>query len=368
MHLVFPSLHKNKITGLVLLIHLLILFGFVGIHFFRTQQSIPMELTPLFWVSNILLGLFSFVCVFFLLLDACYFILSKGKKFHSKSQDHVHQIDEKKRHMFYSGALMAAVLLTGKSIANAIRIPDVKRVTIPIAGLPQSLEGLSVVQITDVHIGPTIGLSYVQSVVDKINTLNADIIAITGDLADGFVHQLKEAAAPLAQLKSKYGLFYVTGNHEYYWGASQWTSFMEGMGAVHLGNAHKVLRIGDQDVLVAGVTDLSAGRLDPSWSSSPQKALEQAPDHVPLKILLAHQPKSAFQAVDCGFHVQLSGHTHGGQFWPWTWVVRLVQPFYAGLTRYKNMWIYVSRGTGYWGPPSRLGSDSEITKIVFQKA
>lgn len=246
-----------------------------------------------------------------------------------------------------------ALLATAAGLANARRRARVVQVEIPLPGLPAALHGFSIAQISDVHVGRTIGRGYVEAIVGAVNALEADLIAVTGDLVDGPVAQLAPHTRPLATLRARHGVFFVTGNHEYYSGVRDWLAELRGLGLTVLLNEHVVLRHAGAALVVAGVTDFSAGHFDPSQRSDPGAAIAGAPEDA-VRILLAHQPRTAPAAAQAGFHLQLSGHTHGGQFWPWMWFVRLQQPFTAGLHRLNSLWIYISRGTGYWGPPKRL--------------
>ncbi|MGZ8260503.1 MAG: metallophosphoesterase, partial [Caldimonas sp.] len=209
----------------------------------------------------------------------------------------------------------------------------------------------------------TIKRPYVEAIVEAVNRLAADLVAITGDLVDGPVRELAGDVAPLAALRSRDGTFFVTGNHEYYSGAASWVRELRRLGIVVLMNAHAVVRRGNATLVVAGVTDFSAGHFDARQASDPRAALAGSPPDPAVRVLLAHQPRSAAAAEAAGFDLQLSGHTHGGQFLPWNFLVRLQQPFTAGLHRWRRMWVYTSRGTGYWGPPKRFGAPSEITLL-----
>ena len=245
---------------------------------------------------------------------------------------------------------------------NARRTAAVVRVDVPIRGLPLAWQGFTVAQISDIHVGPTIRQRYVRRIVERVNTLQADLVAITGDLVDGRVHELAAQVAPLADLRSRHGTFFVTGNHEYYSGAHAWIEELRRLGLTVLLNEHVVIAAGDagKPLVLAGVTDFSAGHFDPAHRSDPARALAGAPPEA-VRVLLAHQPRSAAAAAEAGFDLQLSGHTHGGQFYPWNLFVRFQQPFTSGLHRWGALWVYTSRGTGYWGPPNRFGSPSEIT-------
>jgi uncharacterized protein len=203
----------------------------------------------------------------------------------------------------------------------------------------------------------------VQKIVNAVNALKPDLIAVTGDVVDGSVRELRAHTAPLGQLHALHGAFFVTGNHEYYSGASAWTAEFSRLGLRVLLNEHAVIEHRGASLVIAGVTDFSSHHFDPSQHSDPRVALAGAPVEASVKILLAHQPRSADAAASAGYDLQLSGHTHGGQFWPWNLFVRLQQPFTAGLHRLNDLWIYVSRGTGYWGIPNRFGAPSEITRL-----
>jgi predicted MPP superfamily phosphohydrolase len=256
-----------------------------------------------------------------------------------------------------------ALLLTLVGLRNARARAQVRAVDVPIAGLPPALSGFTIAQISDLHVGPTIRRSYVEAVVDAVNALDADLIAVTGDLVDGAVPELTGHTAPLARLSARHGTYFVTGNHEYYSGVTAWVRELDRLGMRVLMNEHVVVRQGGAALVVAGVTDYGAQHFHPSHQSDPQRALAGAPGDAAVRVLLAHQPRSAFAAKSAGFDLQLSGHTHGGQFFPWNFFVRFWQPFTAGLHRLGSLWVYVSRGTGYWGPPKRLLAPSEITRI-----
>ena len=271
---------------------------------------------------------------------------------------------------------LLAVMATLLGLFNARRTAAVVRVDVPIAGLPVAWHGFTVAQISDIHVGPTIRQRYVRRIVDRVNTLGADMVAITGDLVDGGVSELAAHIAPLADLRSRHGTFFVTGNHEYYSGVHAWVEELRRLGLTVLLNEHVVLAAANDNdnafasaralagtpLVLAGVTDFNAAYFDPAHRSDPARALAGAPPEA-VRLLLAHQPRSAAAAADAGFDLQLSGHTHGGQFYPWNLFVRLQQPFTAGLHRWGRLWVYTSRGTGYWGPPNRFGSPSEITML-----
>jgi len=252
--------------------------------------------------------------------------------------------------------------LTGLWNASAEAV-QIKRVRVALSKLPSALEGYRIVQISDVHVGATITREFVQTIVQEINALKPDLIAITGDLVDGTVAQLRSQLESLGELKAKDGVFFVTGNHEYYTGdVDEWLAWLTSIGIRPLRNERVTIRKGFD---LAGTDDFSA-RGNGHGQNIPQ-ALAGRKTDIPV-VLLAHQPRSFFQAESLGIDLQLSGHTHGGQIFPFTYVVSLFQPYMAGLYRRGNAQLYVSRGTGYWGPPMRLGSPAEITEITLSKA
>jgi predicted MPP superfamily phosphohydrolase len=261
-----------------------------------------------------------------------------------------------------TGAVAGALGLGG--MVNVARGFAVRRVRVPLARLPKEASGYKIVQITDVHVGPTIGHDFVAEVVRQTNALAPDLVAITGDLVDGTVEQLRHLVEPLRGLTARHGVYFVTGNHEYYSGADAWIAHLETLGI-------RVLRNERVDVgglfELAGVDDASAARMLPHHGQDVAKAAEGRDPTRPL-VLLAHQPKALKHALAAGVDLQLSGHVHGGQMVPFNWLVRLDQPLVAGLYQIEKTWVYVSTGTGYWGPPMRVGTGAEITHIELVEA
>ena len=257
-------------------------------------------------------------------------------------------------------AALAAVCIGALA---ALRGPYVRRVDIPVEGLASDLDGLRIVQISDLHVGPTMRLAYVQRVVDMTKELAPDVIALTGDIVDGSVPRLAPHVAPLEALASGNRAFLVLGNHDYYSGAAPWTAHFEAMGFRVLRNAHVTIARGAARLLIGGVIDFAARMSDPDARPRPDLAIDG--DARPaFRLLLAHNPKIAPLAEQAGFDLQLSGHTHAGQFFPWTFVIQLVhKPHAAGLSRRGRLWVYVSAGTGTWGPPVRLGTRPELTLL-----
>jgi predicted MPP superfamily phosphohydrolase len=253
-------------------------------------------------------------------------------------------------------AAAAAVGTVGYGTYGVLRGPSVKRVTVPLAKLPRSAHGFRIAVVSDIHLGPVLGRGFAQKVVDTINSTRPDLIAVVGDLVDGSVKNLGPAAAPLARLRTRHGSFFVTGNHEYFSGAEQWLEEVRGLGIHTLENARTELPGFD----LAGVNDLqgeSEGR-GPDFG----KALGDR-DTTRACVLLAHQPAQIHEAVRHGVDLQLSGHTHGGQLWPGNFIAAAANPTVAGLERYGDTELYVSRGAGAWGPPTRVGAPSDITIV-----
>ncbi|MFJ9663827.1 metallophosphoesterase [Streptomyces sp. NPDC101219] len=253
-------------------------------------------------------------------------------------------------------AAAAAVGTVGYGTYGVLRGPRVERVTVPLAKLPRAAHGYRIAVVSDIHLGPVLGRGFAQKVVDTINSTQPDLIAVVGDLVDGSVKDLGPAAAPLAQLRARHGSFFVTGNHEYFSGAEQWVEEVRRLGLHPLENARTELPHFD----LAGVNDL-AGENDgqgPDYA----RALGDR-DRARACVLLAHQPVQIHEAVDHGVDLQLSGHTHGGQLWPGSLLAGAANPTLEGLERYGDTQLYVSKGAGAWGPPTRVGAPSDITVI-----
>ncbi|MFI2412491.1 metallophosphoesterase [Streptomyces sp. NPDC018947] len=253
-------------------------------------------------------------------------------------------------------AVAAAVGTVGHGTYGVLRGPKVKRVTVPLAKLPRAAHGFRIAVVSDVHLGPVLGRGFARTVVDTVNSTQPDLIAVVGDLVDGSVKDLGPAAAPLAGLRARHGAYFVTGNHEYFSGAEQWVAEVRRLGLIPLENARTELPHFD----LAGVNDV-AGE-DEGQGPDYARALGDR-DRARACVLLAHQPVQIHDAVDHGVDLQLSGHTHGGQLWPGNLIAGAANPTLAGLERYGDTQLYVSRGAGAWGPPTRVGAPSDITVI-----
>ncbi|MFF4526099.1 metallophosphoesterase [Streptomyces bluensis] len=253
-------------------------------------------------------------------------------------------------------AAAVAVGTVGYGTYGVLRGPRVKRVTVPLAKLPRSAHGYRIAVVSDVHLGPILGRGFTERVVATVNATQPDLIAVVGDLVDGSVEDLGSAAEPLAGLRARHGSFFVTGNHEYFSGVEQWTAYVQELGLRLLANERMELPAFD----LAGVNDVTGE----SYNDGPDLAAAlKDRDPSRTSVLLAHQPVFVDEAVRHGVDLQLSGHTHGGQLWPMNYVAELANPTVAGLERYGDTQLYVSRGAGAWGPPTRVGAPSDVTVV-----
>jgi len=255
------------------------------------------------------------------------------------------------------GAAAAAGLATvGYGTHNVLSGPSVKRITVPLARLPRAAHGFRIAVVSDIHIGPILGRAHTRRIVDTINSTSPDVVAVVGDLVDGSVADLGSAAEPLAGLRARHGSFFVTGNHEYFSGAAQWVDHVRELGLIPLENAR--VELGGFDL--AGVNDI-AGETEGQGPDFVRALGDR--DRSRASVLLAHQPVVIHDAVEHGVDLQLSGHTHGGQLWPGNYLAELANPTVAGLERYGDTQLFVSRGAGAWGPPVRVGAPADITVV-----
>ena len=315
----------------------------------------PPAADRLTWAGMLAMGLFSSLLVLTLLREVVLLVSAVAGWFGAAPGFDVVRLSAQ-------AVPVLALLASAVGLFNARRTAGVRRIEVRLARLPQALAGFRFVQISDIHVGPTIKKGYLDAIVDRVNSLDPDAVAITGDLVDGSVAELAPHVAPLARLRARHGVYFVTGNHEYYSGVHGWVAELRRLGITVLHNEHVVLQHGNARLVLAGVPDYTGHHFDRAHRSDPALALRGAPADT-VKVLLAHQPRTAPAAVEAGFDLQLSGHTHGGQFFPWSLFVPLQQPYTAGLHQLGRMWVYVSRGTGYWGPPKRIGAPSEISEV-----
>jgi uncharacterized protein len=256
---------------------------------------------------------------------------------------------------------VASVAATGIGMVQALGPPNLKRVPIRLTKLPASMDGFRIALVSDIHLGPLLGRSHTERIVRMINSTDADLVAVVGDLVDGSVAELGHAAEPLQDLRARHGSFFVTGNHEYFSGADQWIKEITSFGLTVLRNQ----RVEIDGLDLAGVNDATGG-----GSGDPPdyaKALDGRDSARPA-VLLAHQPVQAHEAARHGVDLQLSGHTHGGQMVPFNLVVGLQQPIIAGLGTVDGTQVYVTRGAGFWGPPVRFGAPPDISLVELHSA
>ena len=314
---------------------------------------------PLAWIAFVWLGVLFYLLVFLGVTDLGRALLALARAFtrNEPPPDPDRRVAVAR---ILAGAVGVSTLgVSAAALVGGLRPVGVKPVKVALGKLPRALGGYVIAQITDIHVGPTIGRAFIEELVEKVNALSPDLIAITGDLVDGSVADLAELVRPLARLRARDGVFFVTGNHEYYSGVTEWLHFLGTMGIRVLANERVAIR-GESGFDLAGVHDWSAPRV--AERPDLKKALAGR-DPSRTLVLLAHQPRHILEAEPLGVDLQLSGHTHGGQIWPWRYMVKLQQPYVEGLHRHGNAHIYVSSGTGYWGPPMRLFAPAEITRI-----
>jgi predicted MPP superfamily phosphohydrolase len=266
-------------------------------------------------------------------------------------------------------ALVTAVALAagGLGLHGALRPPRIARVEIPLRRWPRALDGFRVVQISDLHIGPILGRRFAAQVAQRVNALAPDLVAVTGDLVDGGVRQLASEVAPLAALRARHGVHFVTGNHDHYSGAAAWAEQTRALGMRVLRNERVEIRARGAVFDLVGVDDHRGDLLGRDGREDLAAALAGRDPARPA-LLLAHDPTTFRRAARRGIDLQLSGHTHGGQIWPFRWLVRLAIPWVEGRHASGAAELYVSRGTGFWGPPMRLWAPAEITEITLRSA
>ncbi len=313
------------------------------------------------WLTYISLGFLATVLFYFLTAELILFLIKKVPYF-SQSSDSFENLERR----VFMGVSLFSIFSAIQGTNTALRGLEVEFVEVPIKNLPLEFEGFTLAQISDLHVGPTIDRQYAQRVVDLTMNQKPDTIVLTGDMIDGYPEVLKEHLEPLKQLSAEHGVFYCTGNHEYYWGGEQWCQEFSSMGFSVLLNENRLISKGSSQICIGGLTDLRAEGFIPSHKPDINKTFKDIPKEM-IKILLVHQPGAYPYSIDAGVHLQLSGHTHGGQFFPWNIFVALTHKFNRGLYFYKNLWVYTNRGTGYWGPPLRFGIPPEITLIKLTR-
>lgn len=340
--------HPIKVWGFFLLF-LLLLIGVPMLH-----RALNHQADLLFWPSYMLFGFISSYLLYLLVFDLGQFLL---RRFAQLPQAGLWAF-----HLAWGGALASVIL----GLFMALRAPQIKEVEVPIANLHADLEGFRIVQISDLHLGPLVSKGSINRLAEQVRGQKADLIAITGDLVDGEANGIQDQAELIKALPSRHGTFFVTGNHEYYSGVQKWLGLFRQYGWRVLRNEHVVLEHGQGRLVVAGLPDPTEGRRS-LHGPNVEKALAGHPQGEPV-LLLYHPPKGFEAAERAGVSLQLSGHTHSGQYFPWSLIVPFFYRYPSGLNRHGNMWIYTSVGTGFWGPPNRLFVPKELTVLVLKKA
>ena len=328
------------------------LMPIIGHTFWRNRIELPLFLT---WIFYFVLGVFFFLLFYLFLGDLFSKIIAY---FRGKNTDINRRI--------FLGTMSLSAVNAVVGVVDHMRGPKIYNVDIPIKDLPQAFDGYRIIQISDLHVGPTIRKNYVENVRDMANTLHPDMVALTGDLLDGTPSSIEDDLSPLADLQTKDGTFFVSGNHEYYWNYPSWEKVFRKWGFLILENdSHTIIR-GNDRLSIIGVPDKASKR----FTKTPTNIVKAMEKVLPSdkKILLIHRPTILDIQNVYNIDLQLSGHTHGGQFFPWSMIITLSWRYYAGLNRHNNTWVYVNRGTGHWGPPLRSGIVAEITHITLKRS
>ena len=321
----------------------------------KIENSLTVLLSSMGYIGLGVVSLF-----FFYHIIADIFLICKNLFFKINHHDPQRKIFLGLSAKFIAGSVAGLSSILG--FYTGLKSPEVIKVSIPIDDLHNDLKNFTIAHITDTHIGKMIGIEFMEDVVKKIEQMNPDMLVFTGDAADGSVQAYGDGLKPLMNINPPYGKYFVTGNHEYYSDLNGWLSLIEKIGFKILINESQIINIKNASLMVTGIPDRSSGYYSDFHKTDMNKAIHGM-ENVDLKILLAHQPKDVELATKHGFNLQLSGHTHGGQYFPFSALVSLAHPFLKGLHRRGDTWVYINQGTGFWGPPMRIGTKPEISKI-----
>ena len=347
---------------------LVILAASIPVTMFYTRQ-LPFELSRVVtWAPFLWMGVMMLLFFAFLSIDVVKGGVHVVRKLFSPDSL---SVDPSRRtalaQMTAGGIALLVSGAAGAGVVQAARKAAVKRVPIGLKHFPVALNGLKIVQISDLHIGITVGEKWLERLVDRINDLKPDLVAITGDLTDGDPDMLFAEIAPLANLKSTYGTFFVTGNHEYYSNVNKWIHHIKKLGVRVLRNESVSLGRDEHRFYLAGVDDYASAGMTPGHGQDITSAVADIPKDEAI-VLLAHQPRAVIEAAKKNVDLVLSGHTHGGQIFPFSLLVGLQQPYNKGLYHHTaETDIYVNQGTFMWGPPMRLGTECEITELILSR-
>ncbi|HEY3235086.1 MAG TPA: metallophosphoesterase [Polyangiaceae bacterium] len=353
-----PSTHR-ALTVAVVVLGISIPMVFIWMVAMRASVPKPILLMAYIWMGMMLLVLFLLLAA-----DVARIAYTLVQRFLLNAPPQSPERRVATARLLGAGVALLASGMGIRALRNGTAQVGVRRVRVPLDRLPPPLSGFRIVQLTDMHVGATLGREFVEEIVRQTNALKPDLVAITGDLVDGTVEQLRDRVAALKHLRAREGVFFVTGNHEYYSGVEEWCAELFRLGVRVLRDEHVTIGTSEASFDLAGVDDYSVRRADGGHGGNLAQALKGRNPEREL-VLLAHQPRHVHQASEFDVGLQLSGHTHGGQIWPWNYLVGLTQPVVSGLAKFGRTVVYVSNGTGYWGPPMRLRAPSEITEIVL---
>ncbi|MGV0853795.1 metallophosphoesterase [Mycolicibacterium phlei] len=354
---------RRALTGVLIALALLVLAA-------NVLARVPGPDQWVAWPGYLWLGLAVYLVLALLVLEPIRFIARRRiarREKDSGAEETDEQAISRRLFLARTGAAVAgaaSVGLVGYGAATALGPPDLLRVPVRLRRLDPALRGYRIAVVADIHLGPLLGRGHTERIVEMINAAEPDLVAMVGDLVDGTVAELGSAAAPLRDLVARDGAFFVTGNHEYFVDDTEaWLRELERLGMTPLRNEHTVVRRGGAEINLAGVNDLTGARHDdgPDFDRALAGVNPDAPT-----VLMAHQPVLIEQAAARGVDLQLSGHTHGGQMWPFHYIVEAVQPSLAGLSTVDNTQLYVTRGAGFWGPPVRVGARPDITILTLE--
>ncbi len=357
-----PGLHTALVWGIALCATTLILQP-IGERLIKPPWS-----RIIAWPASIWMGLFFYLFLLVSFTDLLMFLggLSGPKALHAADGSSTAATFDADR--FRAAAVfLVALAFVAVGLRGGLARPQLKRVDLELARWPAALDGFRIVQISDIHIGPILDRRFSRELTDRVNALEPDLIAITGDLVDGSVKKLRDEVTPFGDLRARHGVFFVTGNHDHYSGAEGWIERMRELGFRILRNERLTIGQSGAAFELAGVDDHRSGLESRTGGEDLDAALADLSPDLAV-VLLAHDPTTFKTAYAMGIDLQLSGHTHGGQIWPFRWLVRLVIPYVEGRHSVGEAELYVSRGTGFWGPPMRLFAPAEITEITLRSA
>ena len=339
---------------------------------YHLEQLLPWLYYAITFLCILLLFIVSVDIVRFVL--KCIYWIRARKKEEDKAQGQTEQSNqsEMSRREFLAcmrsaGIAGSALVLTPAAVYYAKSRRVIKNIDISLPSIPGGLDGFRIVHLSDIHVGNTINREDIAGIVDETNALDPDMIVITGDMADGFPEQIGDWLEPMRGFKSRYGVYFVTGNHDHMWNAAGWCQKISELGIRVLDNEHEIVDVNGTQFAVAGALDFRGDRRNRNWKSDPVKALSGIPQNL-FRLMLVHQPSSVDACFHAGADLVLLGHTHGGQFWPLSHLIDAIHKYARGLYRVGDKAAFVSCGTGYWGPPLRFGVPPEIDVICLRKA